>query len=136
MNRIEQLRKEQRLSQQGLAEKMGVHQTAVSQWESGRTTPTFETVNDLCSLFDVELGYLLGYSENRGHFHLTDEEQEELGRLTVEEERHEINAAARISAALERLNNDGHRVAAERVEELTKIPDYQRQEISVEAPEQ
>ena len=35
-------------------------------------------------------------------------------------------AEGRIITALERLNEKGQAIAVERVEELTKIPDYQR----------
>ena len=39
MNIIKDLRKRAKLSQIELAELCGVHQTAVSQWEKGRTNP-------------------------------------------------------------------------------------------------
>lgn len=68
MNRIEQLRKERGMSQQDLAKHFNVHQTAVSQWETERTRPSFEMVMDLAVFFDVNAAYLLGQTEKRGHF--------------------------------------------------------------------
>ena len=68
MNRIAQLRKEKDWSQQELADMLEVHQTAVSQWENERTTPNFEALMELCGLFDVRPEYLMGNSNERGHF--------------------------------------------------------------------
>ena len=39
MNRIREVRKAKKLSQTELAEMLHVHQTAVSQWENGKTEP-------------------------------------------------------------------------------------------------
>ena len=47
MNRIKQLRKEKGISQVKLAETLGVHQTAISQWETGRTNPDLDTAKKL-----------------------------------------------------------------------------------------
>lgn len=52
-NRIESLRKKVGLSQQELAEKIGVHQTAISQWEQGHTKPGFDALIALGHVFDV-----------------------------------------------------------------------------------
>lgn len=101
---------------------MGVHQTAVSQWESGRTTPAFDTIWELCDLFDVDPHYLLGHSEKRGRFRLTTKEEEELGRIAADEDF--PCPRARIASALDKLNPDGQQKAVERVEELTEIPKY------------
>lgn len=49
-------------SQEELAKIINVHQTAVSQWEQGRTTPDIETIKKLASLFNVSVDYLLGRS--------------------------------------------------------------------------
>jgi transcriptional regulator with XRE-family HTH domain len=78
MNRILQLRKELKLNQKELADKVGVSQTAVSQWELGKTEPNAETTFDLCGVFDVSFEFLLGRSEIRGRFNLTDEEEQQL----------------------------------------------------------
>ena len=74
MNRIMQLRKEAGLSQKELAEKTGVNQTAVSQWETGKTSPGSGATSSLCTLFDVSFEYLLGQSDKRNHFNVPDSE--------------------------------------------------------------
>jgi transcriptional regulator with XRE-family HTH domain len=89
MNRIAQLRNERHMSQADLAKELGVHQTAVSQWENGRTSPSFETLTDLCSYFDVDLYFLLGHTDVRGRFHMGEQEQEDLDRSAAEDAMYE-----------------------------------------------
>lgn len=60
MNRIKELRKNARLSQLELAELCGVHQTAVSQWEQGRTNPDTDMLMALSQIFHTSLGAILG----------------------------------------------------------------------------
>ena len=65
MNRIRELRRARGLSQQRLAEIVCVHQTAVSQWESGRTTPDLEIAQNLARFFGVTVDELLGCDTSR-----------------------------------------------------------------------
>ena len=65
MNRIRKLRKEKNVSQVKLAEYLGVHETAISQWETGRTNPDLATAKKLAAYFGVTLDYLLAGEEFR-----------------------------------------------------------------------
>ena len=60
MNKIKELRKRAKLSQLELAELCGVHQTAVSQWEQGRTNPDTDMLVALSQIFHTSIGALLG----------------------------------------------------------------------------
>lgn len=61
MNRIKELRESiPNLSQTKLGRELKVHQTAISQWETGRTMPDIETSKALANYFGVSLDYLLG----------------------------------------------------------------------------
>lgn len=60
MNNIKDLRKRARLSQLELAELCGVHQTAVSQWEQGRTNPDTDMLMALSQIFHTSIGAILG----------------------------------------------------------------------------
>ncbi len=66
MNRIKELRKRHGLSQQRLAQILNVHQTAISQWETGRTTPDIEIADKLSSVFNESIEFLLGL-DNEDH---------------------------------------------------------------------
>lgn len=69
--KIVQLRKEQGLSQEELAERLGLSRQAVSRWESGTALPDAGNLLQLSRLFDVTADYLL------------DEERESPEALTV-----------------------------------------------------
>ena len=58
-DKIIRLRKKMGWSQEELAERMGVSRQAVSKWESAQSTPDFERVLQLSTLFGVSTDYLL-----------------------------------------------------------------------------
>lgn len=60
MSIIRELRKEKGISQQELAHLCNVHQTAVSQWEKGRTVPDRSSLQLLSKVFGVTVDTLLG----------------------------------------------------------------------------
>lgn len=60
MNNIKALRKNAKLSQLELANICGVHQTAVSQWEQGRTNPDTDMLIALSQIFHTSIGSILG----------------------------------------------------------------------------
>jgi len=57
---LKQLRKQNGLTQAQLALALHVHQTAVSQWECGRTYPDRETIIKLAAFYRVSADILLG----------------------------------------------------------------------------
>ncbi len=61
--KIFELRKANNLSQEQLAEKIGVSRQSISKWESGETTPELERLVELSIAFDVTTDYLLKPSE-------------------------------------------------------------------------
>lgn len=60
MNRIKQLRKEKKLSQLELAQKLGVAQSTLSTWETGRFEPDSKSLIALSEIFSVSVDYILG----------------------------------------------------------------------------
>lgn len=58
-DRIQHLRKSKGISQEELADKVGVSRQAVSKWESEQSTPDIEKVILLSDYFDVTTDYLL-----------------------------------------------------------------------------
>lgn len=63
MNRIRQARKERGMSQKQVALELGVKGPSVSNWESGKTTPTKENYIAMSSLFHVSVDYLMGVDD-------------------------------------------------------------------------
>ena len=57
--KIINLRKQKGLSQEELAEQLGVSRQAVSRWELGQTQPDIYNLVQLCELFGVSADYLV-----------------------------------------------------------------------------
>lgn len=57
---IKRLRKNKGLKQQELAEILGIKRNTYSDWENGKTEPSFENLIKLADLFEVSLDCLLG----------------------------------------------------------------------------
>ena len=57
--KIVELRKTKGLSQEELAEQLGVSRQAVSRWELGQTLPDIPNLLQLCELFGVGADYLV-----------------------------------------------------------------------------
>ena len=54
-----ELRKQQGLSQQDLADRLGVSRQAISRWETGAVQPLADSVKSLAQVFQVSTDYLL-----------------------------------------------------------------------------
>ena len=61
--KIQKLRKEQGLTQEQFAEQLFVSRTAVSKWETGRGTPSMESLKRIANLFHITLDQLLSTEE-------------------------------------------------------------------------
>lgn len=59
-----QLRKYKQLTQEDLAEKVGVTRQAIAKWESGETMPDLERSRMLAEIFEVSLDDLANYEPN------------------------------------------------------------------------
>ena len=60
---VKKMRKERGLTQEGLADALGVTNGAVYKWESNQSVPELEMIVKLADLFDVSLDVLLGYEK-------------------------------------------------------------------------
>ena len=59
--RIANLRKERKVSQEELADVLCTSRQAISKWERGESDPDIERLKDLAIYFGVSIDYLLGY---------------------------------------------------------------------------
>ena len=57
---IKRLRREKNITQEQLAEYLGITSRAISQWECDRTAPDISQIPALCHIFDVSSDVLLG----------------------------------------------------------------------------
>ncbi|MBP5330330.1 MAG: helix-turn-helix transcriptional regulator [Lachnospiraceae bacterium] len=58
-DRIQSLRKSKGMSQEELADKVGVSRQAVSKWESEQATPDLDKIVIMSDIFEVTTDYLL-----------------------------------------------------------------------------
>lgn len=61
---IKKLREEKNMTQDNLAEKMNVTRQAVSNWETGKTSPDIDTLFKLSQIFDVSMEEII-YGEKQ-----------------------------------------------------------------------
>lgn len=114
--RIKTARKKAGLTQKELAIRAGTATGTIQQYEADKRQPRLGHLGRIAKAMDTTVYEMLGDDwsgvDMQGAF--DDDNSSEMG--------------SRINAALAKLNDKGQSVAVERVEELTKIPDYQRED--------
>lgn len=92
-NVFKSLRKKNHLTQNEVAEKLGIKQSSISRWEQGLTIPDIAILTKLADLYGVSIDYLLG-RENLTQSITTDEEYTILGRgggrIKISKEQQEV----------------------------------------------
>jgi len=63
MERIRELRESKKLSQEALADKVGVTKSGVAMWETRGVVPRKETLEKICDILGTTTDYLLGIGE-------------------------------------------------------------------------
>lgn len=63
--RLKELREKNNLSQKAFALKMGISQSTVGMWESGKREPNFNMIEQVANYFNVSVDYLLGRTEEK-----------------------------------------------------------------------
>lgn len=62
-NQLKTLRQEYNLSQQELADKIGISKSSINMYERGEREPGIETVKRIADFFNVDVDYLFGVSD-------------------------------------------------------------------------
>ncbi|MBQ7881075.1 MAG: helix-turn-helix transcriptional regulator [Clostridia bacterium] len=58
--RLKELRKDKKLSQNALSKQIGISQAAIAKWEKGIIMPTIESAVIIAKFFNVSIDYLAG----------------------------------------------------------------------------
>ena len=66
MLKLQELRTQAGLTQRELAEKIGVKNYTVANWEQNRTEPAIKDLVDLANFFEVSVDYLIGRESELG----------------------------------------------------------------------
>lgn len=73
---IAQKRKEKNLTQEQLAEKLGISNKTVSKWETGKCMPDYSIVKLLCQELEISIAELMdGETKENGNSNIFDEQQ-------------------------------------------------------------
>ena len=62
---LKYLRKEEKMTQENLAERLNVSRQAVTKWESGQSLPDIENLKQIADLFGVTMDSLVGDVESK-----------------------------------------------------------------------
>mgnify|MGYP004493889475 FL=1 len=99
-NRIAACRRENGLNQKELGAALGVAQTTVSAWETGRNEPDSVSLGRMAKLFHTTIGYLMGL-EPESYLHgLSKEQYAEL------EHQRELQRMSRRESELEHIDDE------------------------------
>ena len=72
---ITQKRKEKNLTQEQLAEKIGVSNKTISKWETGKCMPDYSVIELLCEELNITLAELMNGEKDEKSIHTYDNEQ-------------------------------------------------------------
>ena len=97
---ISRLRRERTMTQEQLAEALGVTFAAVSKWERGAATPELRLIAEMADLFEVSIDALIGYE-----FRNNDRESTIAKLKQYVHDRNEDSAIAETEKALRRYPN-------------------------------
>lgn len=122
------LRTKKGYSQDDIASKLGYKSfTTIQKWESGVSEPPLKALKKLSEIFNIDMNDLATKklstdTNNDNNVYYLD-----VGGIVIEvnpAKQEQTEAAKRILAYCNKLNNKGIKEAAKRVEELTYIPEY------------
>lgn len=119
---IRKARKRLDKTQEWLADKLGVSQTAVALWETGKREPSFSMINKISKVLHVDISELISFDEVNSKIDTVLAQEEiiqKVGKVI------DVNAEELLSAYT-LLNETGRFTAFERVAELTEISKYRK----------
>lgn len=126
--KLRKLRTDRKISQQDLAQKAGLSQTAIYYWEKGERKPKIEQLRKIATVLGVHISDLVddwnnfSYEEITNDWEQNKEPFEELSTLVIKGHKDTI------SDLLDLMNDAGQDKAIEQVELLTKIQEYRKEE--------
>lgn len=115
---IRKARKAAGITQEELAKELGINRATISKYESGAITPSIQQLCNIAVVLQTDVGQIMG-----GEFtfqRLMEISNSQALNLTTNARAYRVS----LLASYDELNEEGQRIAVERVEELTEIPRY------------
>lgn len=75
IKRLKELRLEKGYNQKYFAERLNITQQTYSDYETGRTNPTPETLKEIAKLLECSIDYLLGFADDFGSIAVVSEKK-------------------------------------------------------------
>ncbi|SHG16977.1 MULTISPECIES: helix-turn-helix domain-containing protein [Eubacteriales] len=130
-DKIREIRKEHNMTQEQLAQKIGVKRSVVSKYETGNIVPSIDQLYKIADVFSIWIGELL---DNMTGDIIDNVIKKSAGAIVYgalqkeDEEIERTNAKLDIIVEImfEELNEKGQQVAVERVQELARIAEYRK----------
>lgn len=129
--RIQQLREKHGLSHSEMSQKTGIPARTIKRYEEGVWAPKAKDLQLIALSLSESVGALVGYGDDHLTTILIAEHPDDVVILDERGTPHfyyeeTLEQQKQLDSLFMKLNEEGQRVAVERVEELTKIPDYQK----------
>lgn len=83
---LKKLRSEHKISQQQLADVIGVSQQSINKYENHNIEPDIETLKTMAKFFNTTIDYLVGYEEDKTEFNHTQELLRLFNLMTAEQQ--------------------------------------------------
>lgn len=83
---LKKLRNEYNVSQQQLADVVGVSQQSINKYENHNIEPDIETLKTIAKFFNTSIDYLVGYENNKSEFNNTQELLRLFNLMTAEQQ--------------------------------------------------
>lgn len=117
-DRLKELRKNYNMTQEELANRLGIVRTAITNYETGRTSPDPETLSIIANILNTTTDYLLGRTDIN---------------ISVEELLHNISKPSHEDAFTKEIHNLSPESQEElkKLIELYKMRDMQKRNIEV-----
>lgn len=83
---LKKLRNAYNISQQQLADVIGVSQQSINKYENHNIEPDIETLKTMATFFNTSIDYLVGYKEDKNDFNNTQELLRLFNLMTAEQQ--------------------------------------------------
>lgn len=79
--RLKSLRESKQLTQQELADKLNLSRVRYNNYETGKRSPDYDTLQVIANFYDVSIDYLLGNTDNpNSEITLTDKDEKDIAK--------------------------------------------------------
>lgn len=119
--RLRQIRIEHKMTQQNIADVLGIDRTTYTFYETGVTKPSLVTLTKLADIYNVTVGYLLGVEKNNPELRAQPEDFDADTQLQSNDPIGLLNREEKIILMCYRvLDEEGKKEAAKMMKEFAK----------------